>query len=250
MSGHSKWSQIKRQKGVADIKKGQVFTKLARAITVAVKSGGSADPNSNFKLRLAIEQARAVNMPKDSIERAVEHGLSKAGDLDFEELVYEGYGPGGIAVLVEATTENRNRTASAIKNIFEKSGGNLASPGAVMWQFSKEGLILVELDGKTAEEIILGAADLGAEDAIEVEDGVEIYTKPEELEDIKRKLFDRGFKVEIAEISARPQNTVVINDSEVAKKVLDFVDRLDSDEDVQKVYANFDISKEILGQLK
>ncbi|MDP3998211.1 MAG: YebC/PmpR family DNA-binding transcriptional regulator [bacterium] len=246
MSGHSKWAQIKRQKGVADIKKGQVFTKLANAITIAIRQGGGiADAESNFRLRLTIEKARQANMPKENIERAIERGAGKAGG-GMEEVVYEGYGPGGVAVMVEAATDNRQRTTGEVRNIFDKGGGNLGSKGAVSYLFESVGTITVAKDGKGADEIMLLAIDAGAQDIEEAGEMVEIYTKPEELNVVKEKLAAGGLKVESVELAQKPKTTVAVSDPQTARKVLAFMEKVENLDDVQKVYANFDIPDELL----
>ena len=185
MSGHSKWSQIKRQKGVNDVKRGAAFTKVAREIAMAARAGGG-DPDGNFRLRLAMEKARAVNMPADNIKRAIERATGAGETEQFEEIVYEGYGPGGVAVLVEAATDNRNRTAAEVRSRFAKSGGALAASGAVAWQFEARGLITVQRDGVDPDEVALAAIDAGAEDVDSEADPIEIYTAPAELEGVRR----------------------------------------------------------------
>lgn len=246
MSGHSKWSQIKRQKGAADIKKGQVFTKLANAITIAIRHGGGvADPEANFRLRLTIEKARQANMPKENIERAIERGAGKAGG-GMEEVVYEGYGPGGVALIVEAATDNRQRTTAEVRNIFEKHGGNLGSKGAVDYLFESMGMLVVSKNNQGSEEIMLVAIEAGAQDVEEAGSVIEIYTKPEELNAIKEKLKDRGLAIESMELTQKPKTTVSVSDLETAQKILSFVERLENLDDVQKIYANFDIPDELL----
>ena len=247
MSGHSKWSQIKRQKGVADVKRGQTFTKMANAITIATREGGGGDPASNFKLRLAIDQARAVNMPKENIQRAVERGLGKGvTGVRLESVTYEGYGPGKVAVIVEATTDNKNRTTSEVKGIIERWGGTFVAPGAVSWMFSDEGVIVVPKEGKGLNEIFEVAAEAGAEDIEEAGDVVEVYTKPTDLESIKNALIQKGLNPKSTEISKKPSATVKITDSETAQKVLKLMEKLEDLDDVQKVWSNFDIADELL----
>lgn len=246
MSGHSKWAQIKRQKGVADIKKGQVFTKLANAITIAVRdSGGIGDPEKNFKLRLIIEKSRAVNMPKENIERAIEKGQGKGKGEELAEVVYEGFGPQGVSIIVEATTDNKLRTNSEVKNVLDKNGGHLGSQGSVSYQFEKKGQITVNKNGKTLDEIFFQAADAGAEDVEEIGDQVLIYTKPEELSMVKQKLTGQ-LSVTDAEITRKPFVVVSISDKSAAQKILSLMEKLEALDDVQKVYANFDIPDEIL----
>lgn len=247
MSGHSKWSTIKRQKGATDIKRGQVFTKFGNAITIAAREGGGGDPASNFKLRLAIDQARAANMPKENIQRAIDRGLGKgAGAGQLESVVYEGYGPGKVALIVEAVTDNRNRTTSEVRNLIERSGGSFVSPGAVSWMFTDEGVLVVPKDGKSFDEIFDLAAEARAEDVEEAGDVVNIYTKPSELDVVKKNLESRGLNPQSAEISKKAATTVTIKDSEAAKKILDLMDKLEGLDDVQKVWSNFDIPEGVL----
>ena len=251
MSGHSKWSTIKRQKGAADAKRGQVFTKIGNAITIAVREGGGGDPASNFKLRLAMDQARAVNMPKENIQRAIDRGLGQGGaGGQLESVVYEGYGPGKVALVIEATTDNKNRTTGEVKNIIEKSGGSFVSPGTVSWMFAEEGMISVPKIGKSFDEIFDVAADAGAEDVLEAGDGVEVYTKPNTLESVKKALVEKGLNPSSAEISKKPTTTVQITNPETAKKVLELMEKLEDLDDVQKVWSNFDIADETLAVLK
>src|SRR6266404_4442458 len=199
MSGHSKWSTIKRQKGVTDAKRGALFTKVAREISVAARQGGG-DPDANYRLRLAVEKARSVNMPSDNIKRTIEKATGGGEAEQYEEIVYEGYGPGGVAVLVEAATDNRNRTAAEVRSIFTKAGGQLAGAGAVAWQFEPRGLIAVGSNGKDADEVALTAIDAGAED-VDTSDGdrVEVYTAPGDLQRVRQALDDAGVAIETAE---------------------------------------------------
>lgn len=246
MSGHSKWATIKRQKGANDAKRGQLFTKLSKAITIAVRQGGGVtDPNSNFRLRLAAEAARSANMPKENIERAIARASGKeAGSL--EEALYEGFGPGGFSVIVEALTDNKQRTVSEIKVIFDKNGGSLGSQGSVQYQFEKKGMITVAKSGKTFDEIFLIAVENQAEDVEDIDEDVMIYTMPEELAKIRDVLLAEGLVIKGAELSWRPIVMSRIDDKSTAEKALAFLDKLESNDDVQKVYANFDIPEEIL----
>lgn len=250
MSGHSKWSTIKRQKGVADAKRGREFTKLGMAIAIAVREGGgSGDPASNFKLRLTIDQARAANMPKENIQRAIDRGLGKGGSGgQLETVDYEGYGPGKVAIIIEAVTDNRNRTSSEIRGVVEKNGGTFASSGAVSWMFSDCGLIGVAKDGKSFDEIFEASVDAGADDVEAAGDSVEVYTKPADLDKVKKSLEAKGLKVLSAELYKKPTTITEITDAEIAKKLLSFVEKLEDVDDVSKVYANFDIDDEILKQ--
>ena len=246
MSGHSKWATIKRQKGANDAKRGQLFTKLSSAITIAVRqSGGSADPASNFRLRLAVEAARAANMPKDNIERAIQKASGKQAD-DLVEAVYEGFGPGGFSVVVETLTDNKLRTVSEVKNVFNKNGGSMGAQGSVMYQFEKNGVITVAKDGKTLDDIFLVAADSGVEDIEEAGDEVLLYTKPDTVATIKDELTKNGLNVKTFELLLRPVVINTISDKVSAEKALSFIDKLEFLDDVQRVYANFDIPMELI----
>jgi YebC/PmpR family DNA-binding regulatory protein len=244
MSGHSKWSTIKRQKEAKDQKRGVVFTKLARAITIAVRKGGSSDPEMNFALRLAIDKARAANMPKENIQRAIERGAGEGeGSDDLKEAVYEGFGPQKVAILVEVLTDNTNRTLAEMKKIFEKRGVRLVSPGSAAYLFQKIGLVAVA-KGKNAEETMLKIIDLGAEDVEEAEDAIETYIAPEKLAQFKNLLAQAGLEIKEMEIMMRPKVSAVIKDSKTAQKILELMDVLNSHDDVQKTWANFDIQIE------
>ena len=246
MSGHSKWSTIKRKKGVADAKRGQVFTKLANAVTIAIREGGGGDPTSNFKLRLAIDQAKTANMPKDNIERAIDRGLGKGAGGQLESVAYEGYGPAKIAFIAQITTDNRNRASSQLKGVVERAGGHLASQGAVSWMFEDVGLIAVGKNGKSTDEIFEIAADAQAEDIEDAGDSVEIYTKPNELDKVRSALVAADLAIQSADLYKKPAQTVKIEDAQTAKKVLEFVEKLEDLDDVQKVYSNFDIADDLL----
>ncbi len=246
MSGHSKWSQIKRQKGANDVKRGANFTKMGREISVAARAGGG-DPDGNFRLRLAIERARAINMPLDTIKRAIEKATGGGEGEQFEEIMYEGYGPGGVAIIVEAATDNRNRTAADVRSIFSKAGGQLAGSGSVAWQFEQRGVILIEAGGD-AEEVELLAIDAGADDVDSTGEQVEVYTKPGELEAVRRALEKAGVKIESAELSMSPTNTVEL-DAGRARQALRLVELLEDQDDVQRVTANFEIPDEIMAEV-
>jgi YebC/PmpR family DNA-binding regulatory protein len=244
MAGHSKWKQIKRSKGVADVKRGQVFTRLGREVSVAARAGGP-DPEANPRLRLAIDRARAENMPKDNIDRAIKKATGEGGEGIIEEVVYEGYGPGGIAVLVQAMTDNRNRTASDVRNAFAKAGGSLGEAGSVAWQFETRGVISIDANERDPDDLALLAIDSGAED-VQVDGGsVEIYTTPETLEAVRKSLLDAGLTVESAEVSQVPKNTVEI-DAKHAGQALRLLDNLDDLDDVQRVASNADFPEEVL----
>jgi YebC/PmpR family DNA-binding regulatory protein len=248
MSGHSKWSTIKRQKGANDAKRGALFTKVTREISVAARQGGG-DPEANYRLRLAIEKARAVNMPADNIKRTIDKATG-GGDADqFEEIVYEGYGPGGVAVLVEAATDNRNRTAAEVRSIFTKAGGQLAGSGAVAWQFEPRGLIAVAPDGKDADEVALAAIDAGAED-VDTDDpeAIEIFTSPADLERIRAALEAAGVSIDSAESTMIAKQTVEL-DSTKARQALRLVEQLEDLDDVQRVTVNFDIPEDVFAEV-
>jgi YebC/PmpR family DNA-binding regulatory protein len=246
VSGHSKWSSIKHKKGAADAKRGKLFSKLSRAIIVAAKEGG-ADPAANLALQNAVEKARSYSMPKDNIERAIAKGAGEGTEgASFETVVYEGYGPEGVAVLVEALTDNRNRTASDVRHLFTKHGGNLGASGAVAWQFERRGIILVGADGVDEDELVLAAADAGAEDVERDGTTFQVSAAPEALSVVRAGLEASGFTIESAELSMVPKTTVAIGDESVAKKVVRLVEGLEDNDDVQDVYANFDIPEEIL----
>lgn len=257
MSGHSKWSTIKRQKEATDKKRGILFSKLSRAITIAVRQGGTYS-SVNLKLRFAIEKAKQANMPKDNIERAIERGKGAGGEA-LEEILYEGYGPFGMAVLVEAATDNRNRTSQEVKNLFERGGGSLGGPGSVSFQFEKKGLLLADKampalsvrqaggrQGANAQEAMLELIDLGAPDLEETDDGIEVYVPPQEISSWKEKIEAAGFKVKQAEFFYKPNVYVDIHDKEKVQKALKFLDSLDEHDDVQRVFANLDVPGEIL----
>lgn len=249
MSGHSKWATIKRQKGANDAKRGQLFTKLSSAITIAVRQGGgSPDPESNFRLRLAIEAARGANMPKENIERAIQRASGKQADT-LEEATYEGFGPGGFSVVVEAFTDNKLRTVSEVKNIFNKNGGSMGAQGSVMYQFEKKGAITVDKGGKSLDDIFMIAVDDGVEDLEDAGSEVLLYTKPEEVTKVKDALSQSGLAIKSVELIFRPVVISAISDKESAEKALSFVDKLESLDDVQKVYANFDIPDELIEDL-
>jgi YebC/PmpR family DNA-binding regulatory protein len=246
MAGHSKWSSIKHKKGAADAKRGKLFSKLSRAIIVAAREGGP-DPSANLALQNAIEKARSYSMPKDNIERAIAKGSgADAESSAFESVVYEGYGPEGVAVLVEALTDNRNRTASEVRHAFAKHGGNLGTTGGVAWQFERRGVLLVPAAGVDEDELVLTAADAGADDVRLDGSTFEVTTAPEELRDVREALEASGFYVETAELSMVPKTTVAISDEATAKRIVHLVEGLEDVEDVQDVYANFDIAESLL----
>lgn len=241
MSGHSKWSTIKRQKGLADVKRGAAFTKIGNAITIAVKQGGGvSDPEQNPRLRLTIETARSANMPKENIERAIQR-VKEKGESELQEVTYEGFAPGGISVLVEAATDNPNRTTAEVKSLFNKSGASFARPGAVSYQFTQTGEIVVNKKGKTIDEIFLAAADLGAADIEDRGEEAEIYTSVSSLENIKKDLISRGFEVLSAEITRIP-NSKMKATVEQEEKIINFLSNLEAMDDIQKVYSNISLN--------
>lgn len=232
MSGHSHWATIKRKKEANDQKRGQVFSKLAKAISAAARHG--ADPATNFKLRLLVDKAKQVNMPKENVNRAIRKGIGSVGGAGLQEVVYEGYGPDGVAVIVEAITDNRNRTTAAIKNIFERSGGKLASPGAVAFQFRQKGWLLVAKSDQT-EDQLLRLIDLGVEDVEESRAGIEVFTAADQLDQIKKDLEKAGFQVKEAEIVYQPITPIKLKNQ---AKVLALLESLDDQDEVQKVSTN------------
>jgi YebC/PmpR family DNA-binding regulatory protein len=246
VSGHSKWSTIKHKKGAADAKRGQLFTKLTRALIVAAKEGGG-DPAANLALQNAIEKARSYSMPKDTIDRAIAKGSGADADASqFETIVYEGYGPSGVAVIVEALTDNRNRTAGEVRNVFTKNDGNLGGSGAVAWLFERHGLVLVDAGGVEEDELMLAAAEGGADD-VELDGSTfQITCAPEALAAVRGAVEAAGFAVESAELTMIPKTTVEVTDESDAKKVLRLIDQLEENDDVQDVYANFDIPERVL----
>jgi YebC/PmpR family DNA-binding regulatory protein len=245
MSGHSKWSTIKRQKGAADAKRGAVFTKLSREIIQAAKQGG-ADTTMNFKLRLAVQRAKEANMPNDNIERAVAKGSGSGADGEqLDEIMYEGYGPGGAAILVAALTDNRNRTVAEVRHRFSRSGGNLGETGSVGWQFEAKGLITVPVNGHDADEIALQAIDAGADDVQVDGDVIEVQTEPGNLEPVRKTLESNGLAIENADFAMVPKVMVEL-DEKTAHQTLRLIEALEDLEDVQRVYSNADFTDEAL----
>lgn len=244
MSGHSKWSTIKRQKGAADAQRGQLFTKLSKEIIIAAKSGGG-DPDANFRLRLAVQKARENNMPADNIQRAIAKGSGGGEGTEMEEITYEGYGPSGAALIVEAATDNRNRTVAEVRNVFTRSAGSMGEAGSVAWNFELRGLINIDASAKDPEEVAMTAIDAGAEDFAISDGAVEIYTQPGDLEKVKKALEGGGIKVESAEMSRVPKTMVALGEKD-AHSMLRLVEKLEGLDDVQKVYFNADITDEAL----
>jgi len=248
VSGHSKWSSIKHKKGAADAKRGKLFSKLSRAIIVAAKEGGP-DPAANLALQNAIEKARSYSMPKDNIERAIARGSGQDSDAGaFETIVYEGYGSGGIAVMVEALTDNRNRTASEVRHLFAKNDGNLGETGGVAWLFERRGVVLV--DGSADEdELMLAAAEGGADDIERDGSSWQITSAPEQLAAVRAAVEAAGFAVDSAELTMIPKTTIEVDEESQAKKILRLIDALEDNDDVQEVYANFDIPERVLEEV-
>ena len=246
MSGHSKWSTIKHKKGAADAKRGKLFTKLSKAIIVAAKEGG-ADPAANLSLQNAVEKAKSYSMPKDTIERAIARGAGTDADAAaYETIVYEGYGPEGVAVLVEALTDNRNRTASDVRHTFAKHGGNLGTTGAVAWLFERRGVVLVEAESVDEDELTLAAAEGGADD-VELDGTVfQVSSAPESLSAVRDAIEAAGIEVQSAELTMIPKTTVEVAEEAAAKKLIRLIEELEDNDDVQDVSANFDIPELIL----
>jgi YebC/PmpR family DNA-binding regulatory protein len=247
MSGHSKWASIKHKKAATDAKRGQLFTKLARAISVAAREGGG-DPDSNFTLAAAVEKAKSYSMPKDNIQRAIDRGTGAGGgDEQIERVVYEGYGPGGAAVLVDTLTDNRNRTGSEVRNIFDKSGGNLGEPGSVAWQFEKKGVILVD-SGRYGEEDLLEAIDAGADDVAEDGDVLKVTAAPANLTAVRAALEASGVEIQASELAMEPNAVVEVSGEAEARALLRLMEALDDHDDVEAVHANFDIPEALIEQ--
>jgi len=244
MAGHSKWAQIKHKKAKVDAKRGRIFTKLIREITVAARMGGG-DPEHNPKLRLAIEKAKEHNMPWENIERAIKRGTGELEGVEYQVAIFEGYGPGGVAILVKALTDNKNRTTGEIRHIFSKHGGNLGSPGSVAWQFEEKGIIYIEKDKANEDTVFEIAVEAGAEDVKTEGDTYEVYTSPKDFENVKKAFVDANIEIQNADITMVPQSTVRV-DGKDAEKLLKLLDALEDNDDVQKVYANFDIPEEVL----
>jgi len=242
MSGHNKWSTIKHKKGAADAKRSKIFSKLIKELTVAARMGGG-DPEGNPRLRTAVNAARAANMPKDNIEKAVKRGTGEIAGVSYEEITYEGYGPGGVAVMVEALTDNKNRTVSEIRHIFDKYNGNLGESGCVAWMFDKKGMVIVSAEGLDEDEVMELALESGAQDVSREDETFEITTQPADFESVRKAVEEKAWKIELAEITMIPQNTVKL-EGKKAELMLKMMDALDDHDDLQKVFANFDISDE------
>jgi YebC/PmpR family DNA-binding regulatory protein len=246
MSGHSKWHNIKLRKGKQDAQRSKVFTKMAREIIVAAKDGGG-NPDANLRLKLAIQKAREASMPQDNIKRAIQRGTGESGEsANFEEITYEGYGPAGVAVLVACLTDNRNRTVAELRNIFSKTGGNLGESGCVAWMFDSKGMVEIPSDSTDEDSVMMATMDAGAED-IKVEDGtIEVLCEPNDLQKVRDALTEAGITYTTSEVTMLPQNTIRVDDSKEASRILRLMDALEDNDDVQQAYANFDIPDEIL----
>ena len=244
MSGHSKWSQIKRQKGANDVKRGAIFTKMTREIMLAAREGGG-DPEGNFRLRLAMDRARAVNVPLANIQRAIDRATGGVDGAQVESVVYEGYGPGGVSIMVEAATDSRNRTAAEVRAAFTRHNGKLGESGSVQWLFEQKGIVEIDAEERDPDEIELAAIDAGAEDVERDGSLVTVYTAPSRFEAVKKALESQKLKIVEAEVSMRPSNTVRL-EGDQAKKVIGLVEALEDLDDVQKVHANFDVPEEVL----
>ncbi len=248
MSGHSKWAQIKRQKGANDAKRGQMFTKLAREIQIAAREGGP-DPDTNFRLRLAVQRARQLNMPQENIQRAIARagGTGDEGQ-QLEEVTYEGYGPGGVAIFVEALTDNRNRTVAEVRNVFTRNGGNLGESGSVAWLFEPRGIVAINLDGQDPDDITLKAIDAGAVDVNQDGSMLEVYTELENLEQVRQAMERDGLNIETAERTFVPKTMVELDDQR-AQSVVRLIEKLEDLDDVQNVSTNLELSQELVEAL-
>ncbi len=250
MSGHSKWSQIKRKKGVTDTRRGQLFTRVAREITLATREGGSGDPEANFQLRLAIDKARGANMPKENIERAIKRGTGESaegGQLD--DIMYEGYGPGGTAILVQVLTDNRNRAASEVRRVFTRAGATLAAGGSVAWMFEKKGVLNIEVDGRDTEDLELELIDLGVEDVRVDGKSIEAYVAPEQLRRIREELQKKKIPIENAEVTLIPKTPAIVSEQD-ALQTMKLMDQIEELDDVQKVITNLDINEDLMNKFE
>ncbi|RUM90760.1 MAG: YebC/PmpR family DNA-binding transcriptional regulator [Thermovibrio sp.] len=244
MAGHSKWANIRHKKAAQDAKRGKIFTKLAREITVAAKEGGG-DPEKNPRLRAAIEKARKFNMPKENIERAIKRGTGELAGESYEEVTYEGYGPGGVAIIVKCLTDNRNRTAAEVRHAFSKHGGNLGTSGCVSWMFERKGVIIIPAESYDEETVMMAAIEAGAEDVVREDEKFVVYTEPSELETVKEGISNSGIEIEEAKLDLIPTTTTKV-EGETALKVLKLLEVLEDLDDVQEVYSNFDMPEEVM----
>lgn len=250
MSGHSKWANIKHKKAKVDAHKGKLFTKIGREIIMAAKAGGG-DPNGNMRLKMAVQKAKEANIPADNIQRAIQRGTGEIEGAVYEEIMYEGYAPGGVAVMMQIATDNRNRTAADIRHIFSRNGGNLGESGCVAWMFERKGLLVVDPEAPPIDEdeLLLLALDAGAEDVRTEDDSIEIVAAIEDFEPVKEALAKAGLSFAVAEITMIPQNTVAVTDQEQAGQILKLINMLEEHDDVQEVYANFDLPEELMEAL-
>jgi YebC/PmpR family DNA-binding regulatory protein len=248
MSGHSKWHNIRLRKGKQDAVRSKLFTKIAREIIVAAREGGGS-PDSNLRLKFAIQKARENSMPQDNIKRAIQRGTGEVEGANYEEMTYEGYGPAGVAVLVKCLTDNRNRTVAELRNIFSKCGGNLGESGCVAWMFEQKGLVQIPSDKSDEDTVMMATMDAGAEDIKVEEDTIEVFSRPEDLNAVRDALTAASIEYANAEVTMIPQNTIRIEESKEASQILRLMDALDDNDDVQQAYANFDIPDEIMQQV-
>mgnify|MGYP000904883414 CR=1 FL=1 len=250
VAGHSKWANIKHRKAKVDAQRGQLFTKIGRELIMAAKAGGG-DPNINFRLKAAIQKAKEANMPMDNIQRAIQRGTGEIEGVNYEEIVYEGYAPGGVAVMTSVVTDNRNRSASEIRHLFSRNGGSLGETGCVAWMFERKGLLVLDPENspQNEDELLLLALEAGAEDIRQDEDNVEIITTPEDFDTVKESLMEAGINLATAEVTMVPQNLVSVTRKDQAEQVLKLVTMLEEHDDVQEVYANFDIPDELMNDL-
>jgi YebC/PmpR family DNA-binding regulatory protein len=249
MSGHSKWASIKHKKGAVDAKRGKLFTKLIREITVAAREGGG-DSDSNPRLRLAIQKAKDSNMPADNIDRGIKKGTGELEGVSYENVEFEGYAPGGVAIIVEGLTDNKNRTTSEVRSIFSKRGGNMAGEGSVAFQFERKGVFMVKREDAKEDELLDIALESGAEDLTSDEDFYQIICAPQDFDKVRTGLTEKNVKLESGELSQVPKNTIIVEDIDTAKKILMLVEDLEDNDDVQNVYTNFDVPDNILKQIE
>lgn len=248
MAGHSHWAGIKHKKAANDAKRGKIWSKVAKLIMVAAKNGGG-DPATNLSLRYAIDKGKQANMPKDTIEKAIKKGTGELGAIEFEEVVYEGYAPGGVAIMVDALTDNRNRTAPEIRKLFDKRGGSMGTSGCVSYMFSKKGVIIIAIDKVDEDTLMELALGNGADDMETGDEFYEINCSPEAYDDLKAAIDEAGIEVESAEVAMLPETTVEITDPEAARKILNMIEGFEENDDVQNVYSNFDIPDEVMAQI-
>lgn len=249
MAGHSKWANIKHRKAAQDSKKGAAFQKLIKNIIVAAKEGGG-DPDTNFRLKVAIDRAKAANVPNDNIDRGIKRGTGEIEDAVYEEILYEGYGPDGVAIMVQAMTDNRHRTAPEMRSLFQKTGGSIGEVGCVAWNFDRKGVIQVIGEGIDEDELLLAAIDAGAEDMSALDDSFEIISDPSNFSQVGESLKDAGYNIDSMEVEMIPKNTINIKDKKTAAQLISMVEQFEEHDDVQAVYANFDIAEDILAELE